>query len=85
LRSKPRNNEQFTPFIALLVRLQPDDGPFFLSPQPDFLAVSRLTPSFAALRTGVFPSLCLLSGRPKAANSTAAQTRPMEALAGPSP
>jgi hypothetical protein len=64
-----------------LVRFQPDDAPFFLSPQREIPDLSRLTPSFADLNTGVIPSFCLRAGRPRAA-SWSRRANPADGSAG---
>jgi hypothetical protein len=50
------------PFIALLLRFQPDDALFLLPLQEDILALSRPIPSFAALRVGIFSLFCRFAG-----------------------
>ena len=64
-----------------MVRFQPDDAPFFLSPQREIPDLSRLTPSFADLNTGVIPSFCLRAGRPRAA-SWSRRANPADGSAG---
>jgi hypothetical protein len=62
MRQKRAIKNDLTPFITLLVRFQPDDAPFFLSPQQDFsrpfpfdafvcrLARRRFCPSLSSCR-----------------------------------
>jgi hypothetical protein len=64
-RAKSRANKaRLTPFIAFLVRLQPDDPPFFLPLRHEILALFRPSPSFTALRDGIFSFFCRFAGPP---------------------